>query len=217
MPLARMPLLKFLPSMLGTSQCVQDFPPMASSITMLPLAPTTLPIWSHPWTYYTRHSSTSSDRWRRTAQVCCLLGQCKFPPGCSDSWLVHCPPTLFSCWSPYILHSSILLNNFFLHGDGKCMTGIHTHTSLSYGRCMWRYRNRREDSIVGYSFVFTVTVSVNYSVVCLFGTMYLCVLYTNILKSFTMHLCRPILSVVRVRPSKAYSKSLWWLEKKKWS
>ncbi|XP_034564505.1 homeodomain-interacting protein kinase 4-like [Notolabrus celidotus] len=41
---ASVPLLKSLASTEGTSQCVQRLPTTTSSITMLPLAPTTLPI-----------------------------------------------------------------------------------------------------------------------------------------------------------------------------
>ncbi len=55
---ASVPLLKSLASAEGTSQCVQRLPTTASSITMLPLAPTTPPIWSHSLTPYTTHSIT---------------------------------------------------------------------------------------------------------------------------------------------------------------
>lgn len=43
--------------------------------------------------------------WTRAVQVCCGLGKCKFPQGCSGTQLVHWPPAIF-CTSPATMLSS---------------------------------------------------------------------------------------------------------------
>lgn len=59
-------------------------------------------------------------------------------------WLVNgsLPTHAFKLFSLCILHSSILLRNFYLSEDGKCIwpksTSTYTH-SPNYGRPMWRY------------------------------------------------------------------------------
>ena len=96
-------LLNSLASMEETSQCVQRLPTTASSITTLPSACTTPPIWSRYTTHNTQHLFHQIRQKLRAAQVSFHLGHCQFPPGCSGSELVHCPARLFSCLSPSIL------------------------------------------------------------------------------------------------------------------
>ncbi len=71
-----------------------------------------------------------------------ILGQRKFPQGCSDSQLVHCPPMLFSCLSPSIVSipQSYWGIFFCLEMESVWPKSTNAYTSSpSYGGRMWRY------------------------------------------------------------------------------
>lgn len=115
-----------------TSERVQRLPTTASSITLLSLAPTKLPIWSHSWSVTLIHNTLVP------------------PDQISDNvyrllWLVTCsPPThAFGCLFPSIFSIPqsywwvIFCQEMESVWPKRCI--INTHTASSYGRYMWRY------------------------------------------------------------------------------
>lgn len=89
-----------------------------------------------------------SGEWRpRRAEVCCHLGQCKFPSRCSGSQLICEPPTDF--WF-CIYHHTLHFKFFFgIMMEGTCQPTSCVHTSSGDGGDLqgyWCGRNLELDN-----------------------------------------------------------------------